>query len=70
MPWRPLCLSLPFLGLALWLTTAAANAQALGVYPPEAIVKIGDTIPDIDEGLNAGAWTIGPSKWERSEDWG
>jgi phosphonoacetaldehyde hydrolase len=31
----------------------------LGVYPPESVVKIGDTIPDIDEGLNAGAWTIG-----------
>jgi phosphonoacetaldehyde hydrolase len=36
-----------------------ANATALDVYPPEAVVKIGDTIPDIDEGLNAGAWTIG-----------
>ena len=36
-----------------------ANAVALAVYPPEAVVKIGDTIPDIDEGLNAGAWAIG-----------
>jgi phosphonoacetaldehyde hydrolase len=36
-----------------------ANEMKLGVYPPEAVVKIGDTIPDIDEGLNAGAWTIG-----------
>jgi|SRR5579859_5621647 len=36
-----------------------ANAMQLGVYPPEAVVKIGDTIPDIDEGLNAGAWAIG-----------
>jgi phosphonoacetaldehyde hydrolase len=35
------------------------NAMELGVYPPEAIVKIGDTLPDIDEGLNAGAWTVG-----------
>jgi phosphonoacetaldehyde hydrolase len=35
------------------------NAQKLGVYPMEAIVKIGDTLPDIDEGLNAGMWTIG-----------
>jgi phosphonoacetaldehyde hydrolase len=25
----------------------------------EAIVKIGDTLPDIEEGLNAGMWTIG-----------
>jgi phosphonoacetaldehyde hydrolase len=35
------------------------NAQKLGVYPMEAVVKIGDTLPDIDEGLNAGMWTIG-----------
>lgn len=35
------------------------NATELGVYPPEAIVKMGDTLPDIDEGLNAGAWTVG-----------
>ena len=37
------------------------NAQRLGVYPPEAIIKIGDTLPDIEAGLNAGAWTIGVS---------
>ena len=36
-----------------------ANAVQLGVYPPEAVVKIGDTLPDIDEGLNAGAWAVG-----------
>ncbi|RJP28558.1 MAG: phosphonoacetaldehyde hydrolase [Candidatus Omnitrophota bacterium] len=35
------------------------NAMDLQVYPMEAIVKIGDTLPDIDEGLNAGMWTIG-----------
>jgi phosphonoacetaldehyde hydrolase len=28
----------------------------------EAIVKIGDTLPDIEEGLNAGMWTIGLAK--------
>ncbi len=39
-----------------------ANAQNLGVYPMEAIVKIGDTLPDITEGLNAGMWTIGLAK--------
>jgi phosphonoacetaldehyde hydrolase len=38
------------------------NAQQLGVYPMSAIVKIGDTVPDIEEGLNAGAWTIGVVK--------
>lgn len=31
-------------------------------YPMEAIVKVGDTIPDIEEGLNAGMWTIGIAK--------
>jgi phosphonoacetaldehyde hydrolase len=35
------------------------NVMNLGVYPLEACVKIGDTIPDIEEGLNAGVWTIG-----------
>jgi phosphonoacetaldehyde hydrolase len=35
------------------------NALELGVFPLEAIVKIGDTLVDIDEGLNAGMWTIG-----------
>jgi phosphonoacetaldehyde hydrolase len=35
------------------------NAQQLGVYPMSAVVKIGDTVPDIEEALNAGTWTIG-----------
>ena len=26
------------------------------------MVKIGDTLPDIEEGLNAGMWTIGLAK--------
>ena len=39
-----------------------ANAQQLGVYPMEATVKVGDTLPDISEGLNAGMWTIGLAK--------
>ncbi len=39
-----------------------ANAQNLGVYPMEACVKIGDTLPDVYEGLNAGMWTIGLAK--------
>ena len=38
------------------------NAQSLGVYPMEACVKIGDTLPDIEEGLNAGMWTVGLAK--------
>ena len=35
------------------------NAMDLRIYPMEAWVKIGDTLPDIYEGLNAGMWTIG-----------
>lgn len=35
------------------------NAMQLDVYPLEAMVKIGDTLPDIEEGLNAGVWTVG-----------
>lgn len=34
-------------------------AMDLQVYPMEAIVKVGDTVPDIDEGVNAGMWTVG-----------
>lgn len=35
------------------------NAMKLDVYPPSRIVKIGDTPADMQEGLNAGMWTIG-----------
>jgi phosphonoacetaldehyde hydrolase len=35
------------------------NAQLLDVYPPAACVKIGDTVVDMEEGRNAGMWTIG-----------
>jgi phosphonoacetaldehyde hydrolase len=35
------------------------NAQLLDVYPPAACVKIGDTVVDVEEGKNAGMWTIG-----------
>jgi len=38
------------------------NAIRMKVYPLEAVVKVGDTISDIDEGLNAGTWTIGVSQ--------
>jgi len=41
---------------APWMALKAA--ALMGVYPMSAIVKIGDTIPDIHEGLNAGMWTI------------
>jgi len=35
------------------------NMQRLGVFPPAACVKIGDTPADIQEGRNAGMWTVG-----------
>jgi phosphonoacetaldehyde hydrolase len=35
------------------------NAINLGVSPVEACVKIDDTRPGVEEGLNAGMWTIG-----------
>lgn len=38
------------------------NAMNLGVYPFAAVVKVGDTVPDIEEGLNAGAWTVAVSQ--------
>jgi phosphonoacetaldehyde hydrolase len=34
------------------------NAIELQVWPAEACVKIGDTVPDVGEGLNAGMWVI------------
>ncbi len=33
--------------------------EALNVYPPMAVVKVGDTLVDIADGQNAGAWSIG-----------
>ena len=38
------------------------NAIQLQTYPLEAMVKIGDTVADVQEGLNAGMWTIGLTK--------
>jgi phosphonoacetaldehyde hydrolase len=33
--------------------------ELMRVYPPSAVVKVGDTRADIEEGLNAGTWTVG-----------
>jgi phosphonoacetaldehyde hydrolase len=38
------------------------NAMNLQIYPMEAFVKVGDTLPDIEEGLNAGMWAVGLAK--------
>lgn len=35
------------------------TAIRLEIYPPAAFVKIGDTPADVEEGRNAGMWTIG-----------
>ncbi|HIJ95894.1 MAG TPA: phosphonoacetaldehyde hydrolase [Desulfuromonadales bacterium] len=43
-----------------WMCFKAA--MAMQVYPMAAIVKIGDTVPDIAEGLNAGNWTVAVAK--------
>jgi phosphonoacetaldehyde hydrolase len=45
---------------APWM--AITSAMQLGVYPMEACVKVGDTLVDIAEGLNAGMWTVGITK--------
>lgn len=37
---------------------ALQSAMELRAYPMEAIVKVGDTLVDIAEGLNAGMWTV------------
>ncbi|MBA3779382.1 MAG: phosphonoacetaldehyde hydrolase [Chloroflexi bacterium] len=38
------------------------NMELLRVFPPAAVVKVGDTKIDIDEGINAGVWTVGISR--------
>ncbi|MFQ3661578.1 MAG: phosphonoacetaldehyde hydrolase [Chloroflexaceae bacterium] len=35
------------------------NAMRLGIYPMAALVKVGDTPVDMEEGRNAGMWTVG-----------
>jgi phosphonoacetaldehyde hydrolase len=38
---------------------AHKNAENLGISHMQACLKIGDTIPDIKEGKNAGMWSVG-----------
>jgi phosphonoacetaldehyde hydrolase len=33
--------------------------EELRVYPPAAVLKVGDALVDVDEGRNAGTWTVG-----------
>jgi phosphonoacetaldehyde hydrolase len=39
-----------------WMALTAL--MRMNTYPIESCVKVGDTVPDILEGLNAGMWTI------------
>lgn len=36
--------------------------EAVGVYPPTAVVNVGDTISDVQSGRNAGCWSVGVAK--------
>ncbi len=38
------------------------NALALETYPMAAMLKVGDTVSDIHEGLNAGMWCVGVTR--------
>jgi len=38
------------------------NCENLNVFPLKQMVKIGDTVADIQEGVNAGMWTVGLTK--------
>ena len=38
------------------------NARVLGAYPMSAIVKVDDTTVGVEEGLNAGMWSVGLAK--------
>jgi phosphonoacetaldehyde hydrolase len=42
---------------APWM--ALRCAEQLGAWPLSAVVKVGDTVADVQEGLNAGMWTVG-----------
>ena len=55
------------------------NAVQMQIFPMWTLVKIGDTAVDIEEGLNAGMWTIGitrtgnevgltPAEWSSMND--
>jgi phosphonoacetaldehyde hydrolase len=38
------------------------NCERMNIFPLSQMVKIGDTVADIQEGKNAGMWTIGLTK--------
>ncbi|KGX94018.1 phosphonoacetaldehyde hydrolase [Pontibacillus halophilus JSM 076056 = DSM 19796] len=38
---------------------AFTNAMELNIYPMSSMVKVGDTVSDMKEGVHAGMWTVG-----------
>jgi len=44
------------------------NLDLLGVYPIQSVVKVDDTVSGIGEGLNAGCWTVGLSRYSNYMD--
>lgn len=42
--------------------------QSLGIVEPKCVLKVGDTMADIEEGRNAGAWTVGVLTGSQSRD--
>lgn len=50
----------PFGRPAPWMIYRAM--ETFNIYPARYVVKVGDTIPDIDAGLNAGCWTVGVTR--------
>lgn len=44
---------------APWMAQECARLTA--IYPPAACIKFGDTLVDIQEGRNAGMWSVGAS---------
>lgn len=44
------------------------NLLNLGVYPIESVIKVDDTNTGIEEGLNAGCWSIGVYGWSNYTD--
>ena len=43
-----------------WMSTRVA--EVLDAYPLYSCVKVDDTLPGIEEGVNAGMWTVGVSR--------
>ena len=39
------------------------NLERLGVFPIQSVVKVDDTVSGVGEGLNAGCWTVGLSRY-------